>query len=89
MDYLLYVYDCFIIAIVRVSLDLKYSRVSWMLIMYLYFIPCCLLEVAHRVMIGYSLRCLKVIEYPTRDSPLPIKGEYTYDLLSGSLLGNL
>ena len=32
-----------------------------MLIMCFDFIPCCLSEVAHRVMIGYSLRCLKVI----------------------------
>ena len=45
-----------------------------MLILYLDFIPCCLSEVAHRVMIGYNLRCSKVIEYPTKDSPLPIKG---------------
>ena len=34
-----------------------------MLIMYLDFIRCCLSEVTHRVMIGYNLRCLKVIEY--------------------------
>ena len=60
-----------------------------MLILYLNFIPCFLLEVAHRAMIGYNLRCSKVINYPTRDSPLPIKGEYTYDLLLGSLLGNI
>ena len=62
MDYLLYVDDYFIIAIVQVSLDFRYSKISWMLITYLDFIPCCLLEVAHRVMIEYSLRCLKVIE---------------------------
>ena len=62
MDYLLYVDDCLIIAMVQVSLDLRYLRISWILIMYLYFIPCYLLKVAHRVMIGYNLRCLKVIE---------------------------
>ena len=62
MDYLLYVDDYFIIAIVQVSLDFRYSKISWMLIMYLDFIPRCLSEVAHRVMIEYSLRCLKVIE---------------------------
>ena len=59
MDYLLYVDDCLIIAMVQVSLD---SRISWMLILYFDFIPCYLSEVAHRVMIECSLRCLKVIE---------------------------
>ena len=53
-----------------------------MLIMYFDFIPCCLSKVAHRMMIGYNLRCLKIIEYPIEDSSLPIEGEYTYDLLS-------
>ena len=62
MDNLLYVDDSLIIAIVQVSLDLRYSRISWILILYLDFIPCCLLKVAHRMMIGYSLRCSKVIE---------------------------
>ena len=37
-------------------------RISWMLIMYFDFIPCYLLEVTHRVMIGYNLKCSKVIE---------------------------
>ena len=41
-----------------------------MLILWFNFIPCYLLEVSHRVMIGYSLRYSKVIEYPTKDSPL-------------------
>ena len=62
MDYLLYVDDSLIIAMVQVSLDLKFSRISWMLIMYFDFILYCLLEVAHRVMIGYTLRYSKVIE---------------------------
>ena len=62
MDYLLYVDDYLIIAMVQVSLDLRYIRISWMLIMYLDFIPCCLLEVTRKVMIRYSLRCLKLIE---------------------------
>ena len=60
-----------------------------MLILYFDFIPCCLPEVTNRVMIGCNLRCSKVIEYPIKDSPLPIEVEYTYGLLSGSLLGNL
>ena len=62
MDYLLYVDDCLIIAMVQVFLDLRYSRICWMLILYLNFIPCYLLEVTHRMMIGYNLRCLKVIQ---------------------------
>ena len=62
MDYLLYVDDCLIIAMVQVSLYLRCSRISWMLIMYFEFIPCYLSEVAHRVMIGYNLRYSKVIE---------------------------
>ena len=62
MDYLLYVDDSLIIAMVQVSLDLTYSRISWILILYFDFIPCFLSKVAHRVMIEYSLRCLKVIE---------------------------
>ena len=72
MDYLLYVDDCLIIVMVQVSLDLRYLRIFWILIMYLDFIRCCLSAVAHRVVIGYNLRCSKVIELPTRDSPLPI-----------------
>ena len=62
MDYLLYVDDCLITTMVQVSLDLRYSRISWTLILYLDFIPCCLLEVAHRVLIEYRLRCSNVIE---------------------------
>ena len=89
MDYLLYVDDCLIIEMVQVSLDLRYSRIFWMLIMYLDSIPSFLLEVAHWVIIGYNLRCSKVIELPTRDSSFPIKEEYAYALLSGSLLRNL
>ena len=60
-----------------------------MLILYFDFTPCCLLEVTHRVMIGYNLRHSKVIEYPTKDLSLPIEGECTYGLLSRSLLRNL
>ena len=33
-----------------------------MLILYFDYIPCFLLDVAHMVMIGYNLRCSKVIE---------------------------
>ena len=62
MDYLLYVDDCLIIVIVQVSLDLRCSRISWMLILYFDFTPCCLSKVALRVMIGYNLRYSKVIE---------------------------
>ena len=49
MDYLLNVDDILIIAMVEVSLDLRCSRIYWMLIMYFEFIPCCLLKVAHRL----------------------------------------
>ena len=62
MDYLLYVDDCLIIVMMQVSLNLRYSRISWMLILYLDFIPYCLLKVTHRVMIEYILRCSKVIK---------------------------
>ena len=62
MDYLLYVDGSLIIVMVQASLDLRCSRISWMLILYFDFIPCCLPEVAHRVMIGYSLRYSKVIK---------------------------
>ena len=61
MDYLLYVDYCLIIAIIQVSLDLRCLRISRMLILYFDFTSCCLSEVALRVMIGYSLRCSKVI----------------------------
>ena len=62
MDYILYVDDCLIITMVQVSLDLRYSRISWMLILYLDFIPYCLSKATYRVMIRYSLKCSKVIE---------------------------
>ena len=48
MDILLYVDDSLIIAIVQVSLDLRYSRIYLIMIMYFDFIRCCLLEVALR-----------------------------------------
>ena len=57
--------------------------------MYFDIDPCCLLEVALWVNFGYNLRYSKVIRYLTKDSPLPIKGEYTYGLFSGSLLENV
>ena len=38
--------DCLIIAMVHVSLDLRCSRISWMLILYFDLDLCCLLEVA-------------------------------------------
>ena len=62
MDYLLYIDDCLIIAMVHVSLHLRCSMIFWMLILYFDFIPCYLFEVAHRVIIGYILRYSKVIE---------------------------
>ena len=62
MDYLLNVDDSLIIAMVQVSLDLRCSRIPWMLILYFEFIPCYLLEVTHRVMIGSNLSYSKVIE---------------------------
>ena len=40
-------------------------------------------------MVGYSLRCSKVIKEQKKNSLLPIEGEYAYDLLLGSLLKNL
>ena len=61
MDYLFHVDDSLIIAMVQVSLDLRYSRLSWMLILCFDFIHCCLSVVAHTV-IRYNLRCLKVVE---------------------------
>ena len=60
-----------------------------MLILCFDFIPCFLLEVAHKVMIRFTLRCSKVVEKTTKDSPLLIEEEYTHDLLSGSLPINL
>ena len=62
MDYLYHVNDCLIIEMVQESIDLRCLRISWMLILYFDFIPCCLLEVILWVMIRYNLRCLKVIE---------------------------
>ena len=62
MDYLLYVDDSHIIAMVQVFLDLRHSRISWMLILYIDFIPCFLLEVGLKVMIGCNFKCSKVIE---------------------------
>ena len=62
MDYLLNVDDNLIIAMVQVSLNLRCSRISWILILYFDFIPCYLSKFNLRVMIGYSLWCLKVIE---------------------------
>ena len=61
MNYLLYVDDCPIIAMVQVSLDLRCLRISWMLILYLDFTSYCLSEIAHRVMIRYNLRYLTII----------------------------
>ena len=89
MNYLLNIDDSLIIAMMQVFLDLRCSKISWMLIMYFDFIPYCLSKIALRVMIGYTLRCSKVIEYPPKDSPLPIEKENTHSLLSGSLLRNL
>ena len=53
--------DCLIKAIVHVSLKLRCSRMSWMLIMYFDLDPCCLFEVAFWLIIRYNLRYLKVI----------------------------
>ena len=46
MDNLLYVDESLIIAMMQVFLGLRYSRISWMLILYFDFIPYCLSEVA-------------------------------------------
>ena len=62
MDYLLYVDDCLIIAMVQVSLDLRCSMISWMLILYFDFIPYFFSKFARGVMIEHNLRCLKVIK---------------------------
>ena len=66
MDHLfkcyLNVYDCLIIAMMQISLNLRCSRISWMLILYFDFDPCCLVEVALWMIVGYNLRYLKVIE---------------------------
>ena len=45
-----------------------------MLIMYFDLNPCCLLEVALWMIVEYNMRCLKVIEYPRKDSPLLNRG---------------
>ena len=62
MNYLLYVDDSLNIAMIQVSLGLRCLRIFWMFILYFDFIPCCLPEVAHRMMIGYNLKYSKVIE---------------------------
>ena len=46
MNYLFTVDDSLIITMVQVSLDLRCSRISWMLILYFDFIHCCLPEIA-------------------------------------------
>ena len=61
MDYLLYANDSLVITMVKVSLDLRCSRISWMLILYVDFISCCFPEVVPMEMIRYSLRYSKVI----------------------------
>ena len=48
--------DYLIIAMMHVSLDLRCSRKSWMLIMYFDLDPCCLLKVALWLIVRYSLR---------------------------------
>ena len=74
MNFLLYVDDSLIIEMVQVSLNLRCSRISWILILYFDLDPCCLLEVTLWVMVGYSLRYSKVIDEPTKDSPLLNRG---------------
>ena len=62
MNYLLYVDDCLIIAMMQISLDLRCSMISLTQILYFDFIPYYLSKVSHRVMIGYRLKYSKVIE---------------------------
>ena len=62
MDYLLCVDDSLIVAMMQVSLNMRWSRISWVLILYFDLIPCFLLEVTHSVTIGWSGRFSKVIE---------------------------
>ena len=62
MDYLLCVDDSLIVAMMQVSLNMRWSRISWVLILYFDLIPCFLLEVTHKVTIGWSGRFSKVIE---------------------------
>ena len=62
MDYLLCVDDSLIIAMVQLSLDLRCSRLSWMLILYFNLDSCYLFQVTLWVMVRYSLRYLKEIE---------------------------
>ena len=50
MDYLLHVDDSLVIAMVQISLNLRYSRLSWMLILCFDFIPCCLLLCLYHVL---------------------------------------
>ena len=54
--------DSHIITMVQLFLDLRCSRVSWVLILYFDFDSCCLREVARRMIIEYNLTNLKVIE---------------------------
>ena len=44
MDHLFNVDDCLIIEMVQVSLDLRCSRISWMLILYFDLNPRCLFK---------------------------------------------
>ena len=62
MDYVLHVDDSLIIAMVQISLDLRCSRISWMLILYFHLDPCCPFEVALWMMVRYSLSYLKIID---------------------------
>ena len=48
--------DCLIIAMVKVSLDLRYSKISWMLILYFDLDPFCLLGVTLWMIVWYNLR---------------------------------
>ena len=54
--------DSLIIKMMQVSLNLRCSRISLVLILYFDFNPCCLRDVTCRRMIGYILRYSKVIE---------------------------
>ena len=54
--------DSIAIAMVQVLLFLRCLRISCMLILCFDLIHFYLSKVAHKVMIGYSLRCSKVVE---------------------------
>ena len=73
--------DSLIITMMQVSLELRCSRISWVLILYFHFGPCCLREVARRMMIGYNLRDSKIIEQSMEDSPLLIEEGYPRPLV--------